>query len=287
MSELLQRVPRAYREVSRVLSSIRHEILKHNISALPAVADALEARDDRIAEWWDERVFGENGAYSRLQQYCTDLEAIARREGVPLNLQFRDPVFGPLLAQFSHLARLRGRLKPENAGVLREISTILNRDCSKALGQLVREGYRVSLTRDVFSAAWSEVCAEVGGQRQLPLFQVAECSAVVRIERSDLHDIVVNILRNALHASLEEGADQVAVFVRPDEDLITGLLRYEIRVCDQVKKPLTTSMIRGRFIDRGLGLAVDLTSRAGGSIHVERQENWSKAIVIRLPAEEE
>ena len=49
---------------------------------------------------------------------------------------------------------------------------------------------------------------------------------------------------------------------------------------------ISTAMIRGRYIERGLGLAVDLTSRAGGSIHVEDEPGWSKAVVVRLPREE-
>jgi len=38
---------------------------------------------------------------------------------------------------------------------------------------------------------------------------------------------------------------------------------------------------------RGLGLTVDLISRNGGSIHVEDEPGWSKAVVIRLQRAEE
>ena len=48
----------------------------------------------------------------------------------------------------------------------------------------------------------------------------------------------------------------------------------------------TTAVIRGRYIGRGLGLAVDLISRNGGSVRVEDEPGWSKAVVVRLPRAE-
>jgi hypothetical protein len=68
--------------------------------------------------------------------------------------------------------------------------------------------------------------------------------------------------------------------------MITGLERVAIRVRDRAAGRLTTERIRGRYISRGLGLAVDLTSRAGGSVHVEPDEGWAKAVVVRLPRAE-
>ena len=68
-----------------------------------------------------------------------------------------------------------------------------------------------------------------------------------------------------------------------DEDHVTGLERVEIRVADDAPLRLSTAMIRSRYIDRGLGLVVDLTRRVGGAVHVEPEPGWSKAVVVRLP----
>ena len=45
-------------------------------------------------------------------------------------------------------------------------------------------------------------------------------------------------------------------------------------------------MLRSRYIERGLGLTVDLISRNGGSIGVEDEPGYSKAVVVRLPRAE-
>ena len=101
---------------------------------------------------------------------------------------------------------------------------------------------------------------------------------------ADLEDVLVNLIRNA--ASASPPGSRIGVEVDEEEDPITGLSRVVIRVCDEAPRTLSTAAIRGRYIGRGLGLAVDLISRAGGSIHVEDREGWSKAVVVRLPRAE-
>ncbi len=49
---------------------------------------------------------------------------------------------------------------------------------------------------------------------------------------------------------------------------------------------ISTSLLRSRYIERGLGLTVDLISRNGGSIGVEDEPGYSKAVVVRLPRAE-
>lgn len=282
----LERRPRSFRDVARVVSAIRHEVLKHNISSLPMVADAVEVGDEEVAAWAAERL---GAALEQLDRYLGELVQLARDQGVVLNLRRRDPTFGPILAAADRLERARHRLgQRKTAGELRAISQDLNDTAYRELGSLVTGVCVLRLDADLFEGVWAEVCREpsfVG--RELPAFSAEVPPLAVRMFRSDLKDVLVNLLRNGLEASLAEGREALAVKVRTDEDLITGLLRAEIRVCDQVQKRLTTAMIRGRYIDRGLGLAVDLVSRAGGSVHVEHEDEWAKAVVIRLPMEEE
>ena len=99
--------------------------------------------------------------------------------------------------------------------------------------------------------------------------------------RADLDDILANLYRNALAA----GARGVDVQLGEAVDPITGQPWVELRVRDDAPGTLTNAMIRGRYIGRGLGLAVDLLNRHGGTIHVE-PDGERKAVVVQLPAVE-
>jgi hypothetical protein len=41
-------------------------------------------------------------------------------------------------------------------------------------------------------------------------------------------------------------------------------------------------MLRGRYVERGMGITVDLLSRYDGAIAVEPEPGWHKAVVIRF-----
>jgi hypothetical protein len=41
-------------------------------------------------------------------------------------------------------------------------------------------------------------------------------------------------------------------------------------------------MLRGRYVERGMGITADLLSRYDGSIAVEPQAGWEKAVVLRF-----
>ena len=41
-------------------------------------------------------------------------------------------------------------------------------------------------------------------------------------------------------------------------------------------------MLRGRYVERGMGITVDLLSRYDGAIAVEPEPGWSKAVVLRF-----
>jgi nitrogen-specific signal transduction histidine kinase len=64
--------------------------------------------------------------------------------------------------------------------------------------------------------------------------------------------------------------------------MITGLATVELRFQDTADGNLTDAMLHGRSIGRGLGLTVDLVTRHEGTIHVEAEPGWSKAIVVSL-----
>jgi tetratricopeptide (TPR) repeat protein len=294
LSALLDRHPKTFREVARIVSAIRHEVLKHNISALPGVAESLERGEVEPAMWAAERLFGRGGAVARFRRYIDELEELGRLHRVALNLRHRDPVFGPLIAAMDRLVGLKAQLESGRARAadVEAISDALNDEGYRALGRVLDGVCVVQLTRDVFDAALDDVLTEPAFRgRPRPDGEdwgvdIPQPAPSVRVFRGDLHDILVNLLRNALQASDEAGVHRLGVRLDFEEDWITGLRRVEIRVGDDAPRRISTAMIRGRYIDRGLGLAVDLTSRAGGSIHVEDEPGFEKAVVVKLPIEE-
>jgi len=291
VDDLLARDPGAWREVARLAGTVRHEILKHHTSVLDAVADALEAGDPTPAAWAAERLSGEEGALARARRLLDRLRELGRRCGVPLNLT-ADPTFGPLVQGLDRLERLVGALARGRAGAateLRAVSALLHARAYPALGALIHRLAVLRLDEDLVREAWERVCDEpaLDGRRP-PDLQVLMPGPPVhlRIWRDDCLDILVNLLRNAAQATLEHGGGAVTVRLVVEEDPITFLERVAIRVADPAPRRISTGMIRSRYIDRGLGLTVDLISRNGGAIHVEDDPDHPKAVVVRLPVVE-
>ena len=293
LDALLERSPRTYAEVARVLAAIRHEVLKHHTTVLDQVADAVEDGDDALVAWAASRLFGPGGAVERFDEHVQELVRLGEREGVHLNLLHRDPTFGPLLQAMAELAgveRALGRGGHELVGQLRRLSVALNIDGYLALGRELRRLCLLDIDERVLSEAWSAAVGEAahGAWREVELVLDHPGEAMwVRMYRADLHDVLVNLLRNAVEASLDDGEPRVGVRVAVDEDWITGLERVELRVLDTSPRRLTTAQVRGRFVGRGLGLAVDLATRSGGAVHVEDEDGWCKAVVVRLPRVEQ
>lgn len=220
------------------------------------------------------------------------LQAAARRNGVFLDLRTKDPTFSMVNEGFSLLEKA-GRALERNPAVgiaqLRRAAAILNEGAYVELGGLIADLHVVDISESRIRSVWVDVCEEPGiRERATRLDLVIEVGGVpprVRIWQEDLDLIVRNLLRNAIGASPGNSADfLVRVDVEIDE--ITWMESVVVRVCDRAPKALSTQMIRSRYIDRGLGLTVDVISRNGGSVKVEPEPGWSKAVVVRLPAVE-
>ena len=196
------------------------------------------------------------------------------------------------MAGLDRLSRLRRplsrgarRVVPE----LRHIASLLNDKAYPALGALVQQISVLRVDEAQLQSAWKSVRGE-------PAFRGVDAPELhldlpeggdplcARIWREDLSLVLVNLLRNALEATVEAEVDgRIGVRIRVEEDPITFLQRIVVRVRDDAPRRVSTAMIRGRYIERGLGLTVDVISRNGGSIHVEDEPGWSKAVVVRLP----
>lgn len=286
---LLARSPHAWRDVARIGSAIRHEVLKHHATLLPAVADALDEGDREPAAWAADRLFGAEGAIDRFRQQVRTLERVGRVHGVALNLRRADPTFGPLIVAMDRLEALEPELRRgEGRGLsdrVRAVAAVLVGDGYRRLGALVRRVCLLRLDEALVREAWRRAVAETTPDpSEAPSFHadVPPEPVLVRVWRGDLDDVLVNVLRNALAA----GATRVGVRVAIEADAVTGIERVAVRLADDVPARLTTAVIRGRYIERGLGLVVDAISRDGGSIHVEPEPGWAKAVVVRWPRAE-
>ena len=303
---LLAREPASYHEVARLLSAIRHEVLKHNTNLLASVADRLEEGDTQAALYASERLYGEGeevGVIARFEGYLDELEGVGRRHGVRLNLRLRDPVLAPMHRAMRRLEALERALRrPHRASrklpqELRLLSRQLNEVGYQAIGRLIQDVSVQRVELPLLAAVFRRVAEEPALEGEAPAtleLEGQELSVPVRIFRKDLEDIAANLLRNAVFALVEElprGERRIGLALVEELDPVTGLETLALRFRDNAPRPLTDAILRGRRIERGLGLAADLLARHQGVMNVEtgageRRGDWTKAVVVRLPRAE-
>jgi len=314
LAQLLERAPKSFPEVARILSLIRHEILKHNTSFLVDVGRALEYdapdADARLA-MLSTRLFGDpraggrdrggrresahGGIYGRFLGYIEELQQVARGHGVTLNLYRKDPIFRPMIKDFESLAevaddlrdpgRLRPRRRMELARLLTRTGQVLGRQAFEHLSGLIRSLCVVQVDREMIVGVYAQVVSEEQfAGRELAALQVLGEGARVRVFRTDLEDILVNVIRNSLRSSLAYASPPIGLGVElsTETDEITGLSSLAIRIKDRSPEQLSNEMLRGRYVERGMGITVDLLSRYDGAIAVEPEPGWNKAVVIRF-----
>lgn len=287
LDALLAASPGSWREVARVVSAVQHEVVKHHFGLLEPVADALSDRDPDPARFAAERWYGPQGALAQLRSYVAELEALGRRAGVPVNLRWRDARFGPLLEAAEGLAALEPAVRsgggPALADALRTLAGPLGRDAHASLAGLVRAlcVLRVdeALLREVFAAAMGEF----PGRRSTLEVRAPAGGVLVRMFRADFRDVVGNLVRNAAEATPADQGVVVGLLLTVEEDPVTFAERAVLAVADGAPGELTTADLRGRHLNRGLGLAVDLVAAAGGAVSVEGREGYAKAVVVRVP----
>jgi hypothetical protein len=309
LRQLLERAPKSFPEVARILSLIRHEILKHNTAFLADVGQALEydAPDaEQRAEVLGKRLFGDaplprrsrhtpGGIHGRFLGYVDELEKVGRAYQVTLNLHRKDPTFRPMLQAFEELATwaptlrtpmgLRQGKKLDLARTLRRSGNVLGRQAFEHLSSLLRE----LCVTNVDGALVQRIYRQVAGEKQFADAELAPLlieghGAPVRIFPTDLEDILANVIRNSMRSSVLYARPPVGLGIElgTEVDEITGLGSLVIRIKDRSPEQLSNEMLRGRYVERGMGITVDLLSRYDGSIGVESQPGWSKAVVLRF-----
>jgi tetratricopeptide (TPR) repeat protein len=310
LPQLLDRSPSCFPEVARILSLIRHEILKHNTAFLSDVGRALELDEpdaEARATLLARRLFGDNndetdphrgerrGIYGRFLGYVGELEQVARAHGVTLNLRRKDPTFKAMLRAFEEVAGkakwlrhpgvLRGGKKLELARILLRAGDVLGRRAFDRLSDVIRSLCVARVEPEFIAKVYEEVATEdkFANVAIAPLVLEGE-GQQIRIFPTDLHDILANVLRNSLMSSAmyAEPPIRLGVELATEIDDITGLSSLAIRIKDRSPERLTNEMLRGRYVERGMGITADLLSRYDGSIAVEPEPGWEKAVVLRF-----
>lgn len=311
LRQLLDRSPTSFPEVARILSLIRHEILKHNTAFLSDVGRALELDEpdaEARATLLARRLFGDEGGapnlsqrgerrgiYGRFLGYVGELHKVARAHGVTLNLRRKDPTFKAMLKAFDDVAAnarelrhpggLRTGRKLELARVLSRAGDVLGRKAFEQLSGVIRSLCIARVDHEFIASVYEEIATEDKfAQVQIAPLVIDGEDQRVRIFPTDLHDILANVLRNSLMSSVMYAQPPLGLGVSlvTEFDDITGLSSLVIRIKDRSPERLTNEMLRGRYVERGMGITADLLSRYDGSIAVEPEPGWEKAVVLRF-----
>jgi hypothetical protein len=242
----------------------------------------------------------ERGIYGRFLGYMAELQKVGRSHGVTLNLGRKDPIFSAMIEAFEDLRGLeemprtpirdRPTVKLDWSRRLTRSGHVLGRKAFEALSSVIHAlcivEVDLALVREVFAQVVAET--QFAGISILELQVVGE-GARVRVFRSDLEDILTNVIRNSLHSSILYAPKPIALGVAlvTEMDEITGLSTLAIRIQDRSSEQLSNEMLRGRYVERGMGITADLLSRYDGSIAVEPEPGWQKAVVLRFFTVEE
>jgi signal transduction histidine kinase len=277
--------------------------------------EAIEADEPFAAQatWARKSLLGAPGekgaecAAQRLRGYAERLVQLGRAHALRLNLRRADAALSALLLGFDELQNAAplmdkaARLGPSGQRrllrALRRAARLLNVEGYEAVRALLDRLRVLNVDRALVQAVFDRTRGEPGlqGVAVAPLALDAEegsLPVVIAAPRHAFDDILTNLLRNALQSSQRHcpAGDQAAplrvgLSVRREEDLVTGLVRVVFAVQDASPQPLTPEMLRGRYIEAGLGLTADLVSRYEGTLDVRAEPApWTKAVVVKLPA---
>jgi Tfp pilus assembly protein PilF len=309
LAELLEQKPELGPELQRVLSAIRHEVLKHNALLLRGLVTALRSGEplgDR-GRHAERALCGDAsspGAATRLKGYAEQLRQLGRSHGVRLNLEQRDAALSALLGGFDELLATRAALREcEQASpvarrrLAARLERALDRILDEGAGQLDALLDEVRLLhvdaarlRAVFEAVRREPGLAMQPIGALELDAAAELPVALELPAAAFDDVLANLIRNALQASLQDAALRpvaVGVHVQRRLDPVTGHERAAFLVRDRSSQPLDAQALQGGYIERGLGLTADLAARHDGTLElITGEPGWSKAVALVVPCAE-
>ncbi len=302
---LLKRYPDSAPEVQRILSAIRHEVLKHNTLALGGIIDSFERGDKDAAEkglHFRNALTGskDDSVSHRLNKYANELVKVGRAYGIRLNLKHKEPAIASLykgLTKINGVSVLLGNIDnltvSEKKKLLHSLKTafrLINIDGYQAvqqmLGRIKMQKIDEAFLRSIAVRVLREPSFINADVAPVTIDAIVALPLNVMISQQAFEDIIANLYRNALQSSLEEGLSPVEIGIAIDLEVddVTGHERAVFMINDQSKKELTSEMIKGRAIEGGLGLTADLAARYDGMIDVvPGEKGWSKSIKVKLP----
>jgi hypothetical protein len=316
----LERDPAQAREIRPMIGRLRHETFKHGGLLLKDAAMRLRSDDasmrQQAASLLLSRLFGADeksttrGLVPDSVHTLDELAACAADRGVRLNLRFKDSLFAPVYRALSDLAaakRTLERYATDPASVsarqgdalarrLGRAAEVLNGAQGQRVGALLDAASSTRVSRADLERLLVEVAVEAGAARPHLQFLgvLADGSSrgiLVRVDRADWETIWRNLFANVV-ASGEETCPgrlpRLALRGDLERDAITGEALARFILADDIPRPLTAEMIRGRAAERGLGIVADLIRRNEGSVDVvappQGAEHLSKGILIEVPA---
>ncbi|MBN2527914.1 MAG: tetratricopeptide repeat protein [Deltaproteobacteria bacterium] len=309
LRRLIARYPDAGIQVQRILSAVRHEVLKHNTMMLVGLVEAMDD-DENVASrisHFQKQMLGENGVggvYARLQHYVNELKQIGDAHKKRLNLKRKDAVTSPLLKGMELVRRNRMKLTrytqlnyPSKASLKREMkhaSALLNIEGYEAVRDLLNQLRTLEVNESLLRGVYEQCKMEPAfagvsfAPLEISLENPDNGSINVAVPRAAFEDIVTNLIRNAIQSSVlyTEDLDEVEIglILETEVDMVTGIERAVLLVKDRSPRELTAEMLRGRYIEEGLGLTADLVTRYDGTLDVFGAEGkWAKAVAVKLP----
>jgi Flp pilus assembly protein TadD len=278
VAKAVQKKPRIFPELSRILGELRHDVLKHRTSALELVLhdrDALPKLKSTLLEPIPtSTVVAE--AYARL-------EVVARAEGLVLRRLLREPTFGSLAKDLKLVEReLCGRA---NEKTLKNLDERLRGVHRERINQLIALGPRYQLDASVLQQWISALQAEFVSKDlpwTVPALQMSDLVFLFPIDQGGLFQIFSNLLRNAEVAVQGESNPKVLVRLHRDIDF-SGRTLAKLQFVDNAKGELSLQTFELQAKGRGLSIVWETVRDWNGHVVIgEEVEPYRKSVGVEF-----
>jgi hypothetical protein len=287
LPELADKRPELHPAIAYLVSSLRHELLKHRIGAVSSGIDAIAQgrASSPQREFVSTRLFGGEPLGIAWEGH---LRAFERALGPELDLRRRDRAFRRAGAAITTIGKLEVPLSRGEATASRRLREahaelrLLDRDLAALVSRMVRTRVDEALVADTLDDVRKEYAASRIALGPVPI-EAPTPAPEIEVFRIDLVLVLKNVLRNAILAvGRMEPTGSVKIEIAVELEA-TGEENVVIRVLDTSKETLTTEAIYERRVDRGLGLVTAALTRYDGAIVVEPAEPpWAKAVTLRF-----
>jgi tetratricopeptide (TPR) repeat protein len=299
--EWIRANPARARDARPVVGRLRHEVVKHGGLLLADGAKRLSEPDAevrrRTAALLRSRLFGTSAARGLLAE-STDaferLHALAREDGIRLNLERKDPLFSPIARGCAVLGGLErplsriaeeGETDPRTTSRLERAADLFRSASGAGISRALDDASSTIVRRSGLQGILDAVCAEKALD-PCPLLEWQGPEVAIRVDRGDWETIWRNLFGNALDAAGQ--SVRLGVFTELRRDAVTGAPVARIALADDAARPLTSEILRGRGADRGWGIVADLLRRSDGSADVgpAPAAGYAKCVILEVPAVE-